>query len=460
MEGFEKFNLKSEVLTTLNKLRFSKPTEIQNKVIPLALNHKNVIGKSETGSGKTHAFLLPILNNIDINYHQVQAVILAPTRELAIQIFQMALPFCDSLEGLKIKLLSGGLDRAKMIDSVEESPHIVIGTPGRVVDLAFTKALFNITSAKTIVLDEADMILENGFFDEVGLILSKAKKDTQILTFSATMDNKLIHELKVYMDDPKFIDLNKNKTNGKVAHIAYPTRNKNRLDVLYELMNNINPYLCIIFASRKETVDDIYKFLREKGENVGIIHGDLDATTRRVMMKRIRNNDFRYIVASDIAARGIDIEGVSHIINYDLPYEQEFYFHRSGRTGRASFDGDCYSLYSKDEIKYLERLHKLGVNFENKEFQNGKIVNLKPLFKTHVKSNKKHPEYAKIQRIINESKKGKVKPGYKKKRDAAIEKVKQKYHREMIKNDIKKQIRDRAIKKTKAEKEKMGDYYE
>ncbi len=459
MADFSIFGLNEKVNTTLQQIRFKQPTDIQKTVIPLALKGKDIIGRSETGSGKTHAFLLPIINRVDPIINQVQAIILAPTRELALQIYQMTTPFIENIPGLKVRLISGGLDRSKMLVQADNTPQIIIGTPGRIVDIAFTKALLNITNAKMVVLDEADMILESGFLDEVGLILSKMKESAQVLVFSATMPQKLIHEISQFMHNPEIIDTDKKvKTSTNVQHIAYPTRNKERKDVMFYLMNNINPYLSIIFASRKETVDEIYQYLREKGANVGIIHGDLDPTTRRVMMKRIRNNEFRYIVASDIAARGIDIDGVSHIINYDLPYEQEFYFHRAGRTGRGEYAGICFSLYTKDELKYLERLHQAGVNFENKEYQGGQLVALKPLFATHASANKPHPQQKIIDRIINESKKKPVKPGYKKKRNEAIDKVKRKYRRELIDKDIKRQIKERAIKKSKAIKE--GENYE
>ncbi|MDD2433892.1 MAG: DEAD/DEAH box helicase [Bacilli bacterium] len=445
MRQFTDFSLKPEIIDTLYALHFKDPTSIQSDVIPLALKGYDIIGRSETGSGKTHAFLIPIINNIDLEENKVQTIIMAPTRELAVQLYNMAAIFTKKMPKLKLRLMSGGLDRVKMIEKAENVPHIIIGTPGRIKDIAFERGILNITTAKTIVIDEADMTLESGFLDEVEFILNKMNVRAQIMAFSATLPPHLIADLSSFMHNPKIIDRSpKQKTSANVTHVAYPTRNHDKKEVLWQLMSNINPYLCIIFASRKETVNEIYEFLKQKDKNIGIIHADLDATTRRVNMKRIQNNEFRYIVASDIAARGIDIDGVSDIINYDLPYEQEFYFHRCGRCGRGKYDGTAYTLYDKDELQYLERLARLGVDFEHREFQNGVLVNLKPLFTKPKKRKKVEPGQKEITKIVNQSKVGKVKPGYKKKRDKEIHKVRQKYKQEMIKKDIRRQLRLKA----------------
>ena len=449
MNKFNELGLNQEILDTLSKINFDIPTKIQQKVIPLALKGEDVIGKSETGSGKTHAFLLPLLQKIDVNKNEVQAVILTPTRELASQIMQMVMPFITENHKIKVILMSSGLDRERMFKKIEDIPHIIIGTPGRIKDIAFDKASLNITNCNTLVLDEADMILESGFIDDVAYIVGKMKAKLQMLVFSATFNEPLLQFLKKYMNSPCMVDLNKeNISPTKITHICYPTRNKDKTGVLIEVLNTINPYMCLVFASRKETVKILYDKLKQSGFNAGIIHGDLDSTTRRVMMKRIRNNEFNIIVSSDIAARGIDIDGVSHVINFDLPYEKEFYFHRAGRTGRANYDGVCISLYDKEEVKKLEEFHNMGVDFKNMEFRNGSFFELKPLFKERKTKNfNKHPEYKKIIEVVNKSKKNGIRPGYKKKMKEEIDKIKRKYRRHMIEEDIKRQIKERAIKK-------------
>lgn len=447
--NFTEMSLKPEILLTLKQERFVEPTPIQAKIIPLAMKNKNICGRSPTGSGKTHAFLLPIFQKVDAEKNKVQALIMAPTRELAKQIYEMARPFVKNIENLRMQLLSSGSDRSKDLDSVVNVPQIVVGTPGRIKDIAFTAAKLNVTSAEICVIDEADMILEAGFLEEVGLILSKMKPTVQVLAFSASLPESLLQFLNKYLQKPEYINLAQQSiTAAEVTHIAYPTRNRDRLQVLKNLLDAINPYLALIFASKKENVEIIYKFLKENGYNAGMIHGDLNSTVRRTTMKRIHNNDFSIVVASDIAARGIDIEGVSQVINYDLPYEEDFYFHRAGRTGRNKSSGVCYTLYDKEEVDKLARFKNRGVNFQNQEYRDGQWVELKPLFRT-VRKNKPNPLNDEIRKVVNTNSKNKVKPNYKKKVKQEIAKLKQRHKREIIQKDIERQKKERYIKQSK-----------
>ena len=453
MTTFKNYQFKDFIFDTLDKMNFKNPTPIQELVIPLALQGKDVIGKSPTGSGKTHAYLLPILNKIDTSIDKVQAVILTPTRELATQIYENLVMFQKYDQKLKLRLITGGLDRARMIEKVNNTPHIVIGTPGRIKDIGLDKAEFNLMSTDILVLDEADMIMETGFMDDVSLLAAKMKDNLQMLVFSATIPNHLKVFLDKYMHNPKLVELS-NINPGTITHVAYPTRHHNRMDVLLNVINGINPYLCLIFASKKDSVNEIYNYLLNNGHKVGIIHGDLDNKVRRQMMRRIKDNEFVYIVCSDIAARGIDIEGVSHVINYDLPKELEFFYHRAGRTGRNGYDGICYTFYDKEDLPIIMKLMKGNINFLHQEYKNNEWVDLKSLTP---ETKKKEPTELdlKIKTIVNKSKKQPVKPGYKKKAKEEIEKVKAKHRREIIKKDIKKRIKERAIERTKREK---GEY--
>lgn len=457
MSSFSQYRLQPFLLDALQREGFRNPTPIQAAVLPLALKGKNIIGRSETGSGKTHAFLLPILEKIDVDEPRVQAVILAPTRELALQIFQRLQQLVFLRKEIRVRLLSGGLERTKMIDQVEEAPHIVIGTPGRVRDIAFQQNAFNITSAKIVVLDEVDMILDQGFLDEVGEILSKMKHKFQFLAFSASLPEAIKHFLHTYMNDPQLVDLSgKRITSENVKHIAYPTRHKSRVDIVKRILTTINPYFAVVFCSKKEDVNLVYKELGQNGFSVGILHGDLDSTTRRVMMKRIRANEFPVVVASDIAARGMDLENVSHVINFDLPKEEEFYFHRAGRTGRyGNEEGICITLYDKDDLAYLQRIESKGVVFLHQELnQEGVMSDLKKPRSNRKKVNDRPltQEDVQIRRLLTESKSAPVKPGYKKKVNEQIANIKRKQRRKMIQADIKRQIRERAIVRTKSEK--------
>lgn len=450
MTTFKNYNFKEYIFNALEDMKFKNPTDIQELVIPLALQGKDVIGKSPTGSGKTHAYLLPILNKIDTNIDKVQAVILTPTRELATQIYENLIKFQKFNSKLKLRLITGGLDRVRMIEKVNNTPHIVVGTPGRIKDIGLDKAEFNIMNTDVLVLDEADMIMESGFMEDVSILAAKMRDDLQMLVFSATIPIYLKNFLDKYMDNPKLLEI-KAINPGTITHIAYPTRHHNRNEVLLNLINGINPYLCLIFASKKDTVNNVYNYLLENGLKVGVIHGDLDAKVRRQMMRRIKDNDFVYIVCSDIAARGIDIEGVSHVINYDLPKELEFFYHRAGRTGRNGNDGICYTLYEKEELPIIHKLMKGNIEFLHQEYKNETWNNLKPLVVEQKKKENTELD-KKIKSIVVKSKNKPVKPGYKKKVKSEIEKVKAKHRREVIKKDIKKRIKERAIERTKREK--------
>ena len=447
--NFKIYNLKPEIKNVLESINFTNPTPIQNLVIPLALKGKDVIGRAETGSGKTHAYLLPLVNKIDVNLEKTQALIIAPTRELANQVRQMLTPFADALK-LRVELLVGGLERSRVIEK-NRVPHIVIGTLGRIIDLGINNSIFNLPNISTLVIDEVDMVLEANNIDDLSKLLGKIKPNTQVLAFSATISQPIEVMLKRYMNNPTLIDINAKKVNPvTIEHIAYPTKHQPRDQVLLNVIKNINPFLAIIFASRKETVNEIYQQLKLKKLNVGVIHGDLDQTTRRTMLKRLRNHEFTYLVASDIAARGLDIEGATHVINYDLPYEKEYFFHRAGRVGRNQNTGVCISLYDNNDLPYLKFVKENGIIFRHAIYKDGRLVDLKALFKEKRKTNNKmHPQAIAIKKVINLHKKDKVKPGYKKKLQKEIDAIKRKHKREIIKADIKRQIKQRAIERVK-----------
>ena len=446
---FNDFILRPEIFQTLESIQFDTPTEIQKKVIPLALKKRDIIGMSQTGSGKTHAYLIPIFNAIKTEENRVQSVIIVPTRELAMQVFQMTKSFQSFIPDARITLLSGGFERTKHLQTRDSVPHIIIGTPGRIKDIAFDANAFRITDADILVLDEADMVFASGFFEDIHTIAGKMKSDLQMMVFSATLPNQLQNFLDKYMKNPQLINLNQATPNPSgVSHIAYPTRNRDRFSVLLQLLSGINPFIAIIFVSEKKHMDDLYKRLVQSGMKVGMLHGDLDSTTRKVTLKRIQNSEFQYILASDIVARGLDIEGVSHIINYSLPYEEEFYFHRAGRTGRAGQTGYCYTLYDREEMDKLQSYMGKGVRFLHQEFRDGIWIELKKLGKPQ-KKKKDHPVNEEIKKIIRRTEKQKVKPGYKKKMREEIDKVKRKHRHSVIEADIKKKIVKRAKEKKK-----------
>ncbi len=427
---FIDYNLKEYLNKGLESINFVSPTPIQTIVIPKAIKRESIIVQSATGSGKTHSFLIPILQNIDLSKEEVQAVIVSPTRELATQLYEVFLKLTKfSTTPISVARAIGGVDREQEIKKFTTSqPHIVIGTIGRLNDLVITSNVLKIHTAKTIVIDEADMVFDAKEIEEVDKLMAVFQGDPQFLIFSATISQGLKTFLKKYLRGMEIVTLEeKNLTHKNIDHIMVPCKAKDRKEVLLQLMDFINPYLGIIFCNSKETVDEIAMFLAEKGLKVGKLHGDLDDRNRKQILKRIANLEFKYVVASDIAARGIDIQGVSHVINFDLPKEIEFYIHRTGRTARFDQTGEAYSLYSYQDDTYVKKLQEKGLVVSFMKLSNGTL--------TKASAPKRQPTKAKTyeeelhQKIVLPKK---VKPGYKKKRNEQIKKLVSKAKRQHI----------------------------
>lgn len=424
---FNSFNFNNYINQALKEINFNKPTEIQSKVIPLVQSGKDVIGNSFTGSGKTHAFLLPILNYIDPSIDNVQAVITSPTRELATQIFNFAKEIADySQKEIRILLAVGGTDRVKLIKKVEANqPHIVVGTPGRIKDLVIDENVLKAYTSKFFVVDEADMALDSGFIDDIDAVAGTMDENLQMLVFSATIPEKLKPFLRKYLNNPELVQVNANvPTPEKLDHILIPTRHKDKKQLLLRLFKCINPFMAIVFANKRTTVSEIAEFLRDKGIKVGEIHGNLTTRQRSKIMKEIHELKYQYIVATDIAARGIDIEGVTHIINYELPYDYEFYIHRCGRTARNKYEGVALTFYDKEDDEFLNLLDTRNIEFSYKEIKNGMLVDSR-IRNERSKREKRMTDldYEAMKRV---RKPKKVKPGYKKKAAEKIEREKKK----------------------------------
>ena len=441
MDKIKEYGFKEFVYNTLvNTKEYSELTDIQKEVVPLALKNKNIIGRRSTGSGKTDSFLIPIMERIYVDSDNVEVIIVAPTRELASQIYSNALDYASNEKKLRIKLLTGGFDRKRDLDKKGSNPHVIIGTPARLKDLLLGNGMYDISKVKTIVLDEIDMIFEMKFLEDIDALMTKLKKDVQTLVFSATINEQLKVFIRKYMESNVMIDLSKKElTADEVKHYAIPLKGRSRKDALLNLVSNIKPYLCLVFSSKKENVNEYFKVLRERGYNVGLIHGDLDSRSRRQAMKKITSFDYEYVVCSDIAARGIDIEGVSHVISVDYPHNLEFYFHRAGRCGRNGEIGECYSFYDEKEEKIIKQLISKGLKIENADIKNGVLKLLKPFVREN-KGKKYDEELEKeIKKVVIKNKTTKVKPGYKKKLKEEIDKVKRKHKRNMIKKSIEEQ---------------------
>lgn len=367
---FEQYDFQPFINEAIERLGFIEPTEIQKKMIPLINRGESAIGQSQTGTGKTHSYLLPILNKINRNSQEVQAVITAPTRELAQQIYQEILKITNE-EEITSRCFIGGTDKQRMIDKLKTQPQIVVGTPGRINDLVKEGALL-VHRADILVVDEADLMLDMGFIFDVDQIAARMPEKLKILVFSATIPEKLKPFLKKYMENPQYAHVEPEHISAKnIKHILLPRKSRNKDDLLYDALSALNPYLAIVFTNTKAKADEVADYLLSKGMKVGRIHGDLSPRERKKMMKQIRALEYQYIVATDLAARGIDIEGVSHIINYEIPGELDFYIHRTGRTARAGYSGIAVTIYEPSDEDALNQLEKMGITFENQDLIRG-----------------------------------------------------------------------------------------
>ena len=451
MKRFEDFNLKQEVRDYIAANGFKEPTPVQEEVIPAVIRGRDVIGLSSTGSGKSHAYLIPIMQMIKPTSNYAQAVITAPTRELAMQIYEMAKPMSDIMPDLRIRLYIGGRDREKDIEKLGSSqPHIVIGTPGRIRDLFLGSGSLRIENARILVVDEADMTLEYGFLDDIDAFAGRLPDDLQMLAFSATMPEQLKPFLKKYMHNPITIQIGERvRFNPNIRHVLVPCYHHGYTKTILSILPGFNPFVCLIFANTRAEAARIAEELRSEGIDAEEIHGDLTSRRRKQAMKSIAAAQHTYVVATDLAARGIDIGEVSHVISCGFPEDLEYYVHRAGRTGRAGSEGTCYALYTESDDAAIRSLMKRGIRFEHQRYKGDGWTDLRP-YGQHYQ--KKDDELQKKISQIYTKKNTKVKPGYKKKRAEQIQRVHRQKKREMIRSKIREE--KKAMYKERAKKDR------
>lgn len=448
---FKSFNLKTELIEILEKLGYTNLTKIQEIVIPKSLKGENIIAKSETGSGKTHAFLVPIINNI-VASGKIQAIIVSPTKELAKQTYDFAMQILtnDYYSGVKCKLFSGGEDSLKDLKSLNNGADIIVATPGK-LNFLLNKNDLDLSALKTIVLDEADMLIDRTFIEDIDKIFSKISKDkVQIEVFSATISNNVNDFLRKYISPDYLLTASEdNKASKTVTHYFINTKHQDKYELLLKFIEIKNPYLLFIFGNSKTEAKKIYEYLAGHKFRCGFISGELEKRERKSMLRRIKNDEFRIVVCTDLASRGIDIEDVSDVLNFNIPNNLEYYYHRAGRTGRIGKSGNCYSFYDNDNLTLPFKLLNEGLNVEYLKFSNDELVKDSPLdkkssFKHKSKTNNDLEKEIKKAKHMAMSKN--VKPGYKKKVKNAIDKVKRKHRREVIRKDIRRQRVERYKK--------------
>ena len=355
---FNELNLSAELLAEIEKAGFVEASPIQEKTIPLALEGKDVIGQAQTGTGKTAAFGLPTLEKIRTEENTIQALVIAPTRELAVQSQEELFRFGRS-KGVKVRSVYGGSSIEKQIKALRSGAHIVVGTPGRLLDLIKRKAL-KLDQVETLILDEADEMLNMGFLDDIEAIIARVPEVRQTLLFSATMPDAIKRIGVQFMKEPEHVKIAaKELTTELVDQYYIRIKEQEKFDTMTRLMDVEQPDLAIVFGRTKRRVDELTRGLKIRGFRAEGIHGDLDQGKRLRVLRDFKNGNLDVLVATDVAARGLDISGVTHVYNYDIPQDPESYVHRIGRTGRAGKSGQSITFVSPNEMGYLQIIENL-----------------------------------------------------------------------------------------------------
>ena len=356
-KSFEDYQLSEEVKRALSVLKYETPTEVQQEVLPLALEKKDLVVKSQTGSGKTAAYGIPICEIIEWEEKKPQALILTPTRELAAQVRE-DLTNIGRFKRIKAVALYGKEPFTKQKEELKQKTHVVVGTPGRVLDHIERETLL-LDQVKFLIIDEADEMLNMGFIDKVEAIIQGLSLNRVTMVFSATLPKdveKLCHE---YMKEPIQIEMaSSGMTTDTIEHSVIQVKEHEKISLLKDVTVVENPDSCIIFCKTKEHVDTVFTELEESNYSCERLHGGLEQEDRFAVMDGFKMGNFRYLVATDVAARGIDIDNVTHVINFDVPMERESYVHRTGRTGRAGNKGKAITLATPYEEKYLKAIER------------------------------------------------------------------------------------------------------
>ncbi|MEQ9091685.1 MAG: DEAD/DEAH box helicase [Balneola sp.] len=376
MPTFKELGLKQELLDAVEKLGFTEPTKVQELAIPTILaSQRDLIALAQTGTGKTGAFGLPALNQIDTNSDNVQVLVLSPTRELAIQIARDLKDFAKYQKGVKTVAVYGGANISTQIKALNNGCQVVIGTPGRMLDLINRKKL-DVRNVKTLVLDEADEMLNMGFQDDLDAILADTPREKQTLLFSATMPKAIAKMSAKYMNNPEEIEVGERNAGAKnVEHHYYMVHAKNRFEALKRIVDMNPDVYGIIFCRTRRETSEIAAKLNKDGYDVDLLNGDLSQAQRDNVMNRFRTKELELLVATDVAARGLDVNELTHVINYNLPDDLEVYIHRSGRTGRAGNSGISISIIHTRETRRIRDLEKMsGKDFIKKEVPSGEEI--------------------------------------------------------------------------------------
>ncbi|MEQ8196647.1 MAG: DEAD/DEAH box helicase [Clostridiaceae bacterium] len=356
--NFKELGLNENVLKAIDDMGFEEPSKIQAAVIPVLLEGHDVIGQAQTGTGKTLAFGAPVLNNISLGSKNTKCLVLAPTRELAIQVNEELVRIAKHTRA-RILPVYGGSSIDRQVKAISRGIDIIVGTPGRVLDL-MRRNILNLKNIEFLVMDEADEMLNMGFIDDIEEILKGTNPERQTLLFSATMPPEIKKLAKNYMkDDAQHISIIKNEmTVSTVSQYYYEVKHSDRVESLCRILDVDSPNAAIIFCKTKKGVDELVASMQARGYSVEGMHGDLTQNHRMNTLRKFKEGNLEFLVATDVAARGIDVENVTHVINYDLPQDTESYVHRIGRTGRANREGVAYTLVTPREYRALKQIER------------------------------------------------------------------------------------------------------
>lgn len=350
--SFRDYGLSEELVKAIDNLGYQNPTEVQLSVIPVALEKRDIIVRSQTGSGKTAAYTIPICEMVDWLENKPQALILTPTRELAVQVSE-DIKNIGRYKRIKAIAIYGRHPFAVQKNELKQKNHVVVGTPGRVLD-HIERGTLNLSQVKYLVIDEADEMLNMGFIEQVEEIIKSVPEERVTMLFSATLPEKVKSLSQKFMRTPTYIEMKASGlTVDKIEHFQYLVKEEDKLSLLIDLTMVENPDSCIIFCSTKERVDSLFKKLSHLKYPCNEIHGGMEQEDRMKAMNSFKKGFFRYLIATDVAARGIDIENISLVINYDIPLKKEGYVHRTGRTGRAGLEGKAITFVTERDDRYM-----------------------------------------------------------------------------------------------------------
>ncbi len=355
--GFAALKVCEHTLKQLNSMGIKKPMPVQEQAIPALFAGRDVIARAQTGTGKTLAFLVPLAEKIDAAKPYAQALVITPTRELAQQIaVELKRVLGDS--PVKVLAVTGGRDFEEQKHKLEGRSHVLIGTPGRLLD-HISKGNTDLGGVAYLVLDEVDEMLQQGFMDDAVKLVSMTAPGRQTMLCSATLSEEVRKLGRRLTKNCALIDIDPDKaTVDRIRQICLKTTEEYKNRAVASLIDRLNPYLMIVFCQSKERAKELGDWLGTQGYNADVLHGEMSPAKRRTVMKAFRDAKIQILVASDLAARGLDVEGVTHVVNYDIPHDADWYVHRIGRTGRAGSDGTAITLYTPDEIKWLRNIEK------------------------------------------------------------------------------------------------------